>query len=74
MATITAPDSREKLLTPSEVCEVLPGITAATLAQMRRRGIGPKYVQRSRGTLVWYRVSDLLAWAKAMTRDPSKRP
>jgi hypothetical protein len=64
----------ETLLPPGEVDRVLPGVSAAALATWRRRGEGPRYVQRAPKSLIWYRVADLREWAATMTRTPRAAP
>jgi len=48
----------EKYLSPDEVCELIPGMTKALLAQMRFRGDGPKFIAASPRKRV-YALSDL---------------
>ena len=75
MATTThAALDGETFLPPEEVDRVLPGVSAAALATWRRRGEGPRYVQRAPKSLIWYRVADLREWAAAMTRTPGSAP
>lgn len=51
----------EKLLTDSEVCDLVPGLTRAGLAQMRFKGTGPNYIKPSPRKIV-YRQSDIERW------------
>lgn len=46
----------EKYLSPSEVCELIPGMTVALLSQMRFRGDSIPYVRVSPRKIV-YRLS-----------------
>ena len=64
----------ETILPPEAVGQVLPGVSAATLATWRRRGQGPRFIQLRPKSLVWYRVADLHDWAAAMTRTPGEAP
>lgn len=34
----------QRWLSPKEVCEMIPGMSEALLAQMRYRGDGPKFI------------------------------
>lgn len=47
------------VMTPAEACEYLR-LSRASLANMRTKGIGPKFVRA--GKLLRYRREDLLAW------------
>jgi len=50
-----------RYLSPEEVCELVPGLTKATLAQRRYRGLAPKFLKPS-PRLVLYRENDVIAW------------
>ena len=54
----------EKLLTPADVCELVPGLNEHALAQLRYLGTGPKFIKPSPRKVV-YRLSDVEAWLKA---------
>jgi hypothetical protein len=51
-----------------EAAELL-GYSAITLARLRRRGVGPAYIQRQ-GKDVIYKVSDLERWLDSQRVDP----
>lgn len=54
------PGVARKFLSPTEVCEKLPGLTPHTLAMWRYRGKGPRY--RKLGRIVVYPADELEAW------------
>ena len=56
------------LLTPEEVSEALQ-LPVATLANMRGRGAGPKYIKLP-NRKVRYLLTDVQAWALGATIDP----
>ncbi len=51
----------DKLLTPQQVCDVIPGMTPAKLAQLRFNGGGPRFLKPTARTVV-YRESAVSAW------------
>lgn len=56
------------LLSPEQVCEMVPGMTRrATLLQMRFKGIGPKFLKPTPRTVV-YRESDVIEWLEGSER------
>lgn len=65
----------DRYLSPKEVCEIIPGMTEALLAQMRFRGDGPPYVAASPRRRV-YKESSLRAWldSREITRTDQKVP
>jgi len=62
----TATSSR--LLSPKDVCEMVPGLTVKNLAQMRYLRRGPKFYKPT-PRLVTYREDDVLAWIEASAQD-----
>ena len=48
-------------LSPDAVCEMVPGLTIANLAQRRYLGRAPKFLKPT-PKLVLYRRSDVIAW------------
>lgn len=54
----------EKLLSPAQVCEIVPGLNVHSLAQMRYLGTGPKFIKPTPRKVV-YRLSDVEAWLQA---------
>lgn len=59
-------EARTLTLSPKEVAECL-GIGVATLANWRWAGRGPRYVKV--GGRIRYRVSDIMAYLDAQTRN-----
>lgn len=51
----------QELLTPDQLAEKVPGTTAPYWAQLRFKGIGPKYLKLS-PRKVLYRWSDVTEW------------
>lgn len=69
MGNVTALPSRTvsalgEWLSPSQVCEVIPGMTATLLQRMRDAGKGPRYAKPSAKTVVYSR-SDVDAWVRS---------
>lgn len=56
-----------KYLSPSQVCELIPGMTRSNLAQLRFRGEGPKF-RKPTPRIVVYREADVLAWLDGSER------
>lgn len=64
-----------EFLSPVEVCELIPGMTVRTLAEMRARRragmfgakAGPPYSQPSRTAIVYARA-DVLSYLREITR------
>lgn len=61
----------EKLLSPQDVCDVVPGMTVAGLAQLRFRGEGPRFIKPSARKVV-YRQSDVEAWLQSNERTSTR--
>ena len=59
----------DNLLNPEALAEYLSTTTGA-LAQMRYRGIGPKFIKLG-AKAVRYRMSDVSDWLDAQTRQQS---
>jgi hypothetical protein len=57
-----------KLMTPDEVCSLIPGMTKGNLAQLRYAGGGPKFLKPTPRVVV-YRESDVLAWLNGSERN-----
>ncbi len=55
------------LLAPDEVCELIPGMTKAKLAQMRFSGSGPSYFKPTAKTVVYDR-DVVLEWLRSTER------
>ncbi|MFZ8756098.1 helix-turn-helix transcriptional regulator [Microbacterium sp. HMH0099] len=56
-----------KYLTPEQVCEIIPGITKAGLAQLRFTGTGPKFLKPT-PKKVLYREADVIEWLESSER------
>lgn len=57
----------EALVPPAALAEFL-GTTTGALAQMRYRGVGPKFIKLG-GKAIRYRESDVSAWLDQQTRQ-----
>lgn len=55
------------LLAPDAVCELIPGMTRAKLAQMRFSGTGPAYFKPTAKTVVYDR-DVVLEWLRSTER------
>jgi hypothetical protein len=64
-------DQLPALATPAEVAEYLH-TTIASLAQIRYRGTGPKFIKR--GSRVLYRWSDVVEWLDRNTFQRTDDP
>lgn len=63
-------------LSPTQVCELVPGMTVVNLQEMRKNGRGPKYRKPTgeHGKVVIYAKADVLAWVESSvitTREQS---
>lgn len=65
-----------RYLSPAEVCEILPGMTVATLKTMRARGMGPRYSKPTgpRGHVTLYAEADVMAWIEAAQVSTREQP
>lgn len=63
MSTATA----TAYLTPDQVCEMIPGVTKASLAQLRFKGSGPKFYKPT-PRVVLYREDDVIGWVEGSAR------
>lgn len=54
-------------LKPEEVCELIPGMTKQGLANLRYRGVGPRYYKPSPRVVV-YELGDCLSWLRSTAR------
>jgi predicted DNA-binding transcriptional regulator AlpA len=61
----------EKLLSPAEVCEIVPGMSENLLAQMRFRGDGPRFIKPSPRKVV-YRSSVVEAWLQSREQTSTR--
>lgn len=55
-------------LTPEQVCEMVPGMTKANLAQLRFKGIGPKYYKPTPGVVLYSR-DHIIEWVEGSVRQ-----
>jgi hypothetical protein len=62
----------DKYLSPEQVCEILPGMTKGSLAQLRFTGKGPRYRKPTPKTIV-YLESEVLAWVEGSARSGTAR-
>lgn len=78
MGAVTAMNPRAaaapaEWLSPSQVCDAIPGMTITLLQRMRDAGKGPRYAKPSAKTVVYSR-SDVDAWVRSTlvnTREQS---
>jgi hypothetical protein len=52
---------RETYLSPSQVAEMIPGMTTSNLAQLRFQGRGPRFIKPSPKVVV-YSLSAIESW------------
>lgn len=64
---IASPET-DRYLSPTEVTELIPGMTKGNLAQLRFKGQGPAYRRVTPKTIV-YRLSDVLAYVESTARQ-----
>lgn len=57
----------DKYLSPKQAADLIPGMTASNLAQLRFKGTGPKFLKPTPRTVV-YRERDVIAWLEASER------
>ena len=60
--------ARETYLSPSQVCEMVPGMTKGNLAQLRFQGRGPRFIKPSPKVVV-YALSAIEAWLSESERS-----
>ena len=56
-----------RYLSPIQVCELVPGMTKSTLAQLRYAGTGPRYRRVTPKTIV-YLEAEILEWVESSAR------
>lgn len=54
-------------LTPEQVCDIVPGVTKASLSQRRFKGLPPKFLKPTPRTVI-YRESDVIEWLESSER------
>jgi hypothetical protein len=57
-----------RYLSPDQVCELIPGMTRNNLAQLRFKGLGPRFFKPTPRTVL-YSESDCRAWIEASARS-----
>lgn len=60
-------------LKPEAVCEMVPGLTKGALAQLRYKGVGPRFLKPTPKTVL-YREADIIGWLEASEHSRSDRP
>lgn len=66
--TAVAPSAAPtRYLTIDQVCDLVPGMTRTNLAQLRFKGIGPRYFKPTPRTVL-YTETDVFAWIEASAR------
>ena len=60
--------SPDHYLSPSQVCEIIPGITEGSLAQLRYAGTGPRYRKPTPKTVI-YLQSEVIEWIERSARS-----
>lgn len=60
-------EHNRRWVTPEEVCELVPGMTKTHLAQLRFKGVGPRYFKPT-PKKVLYAEADIIAWVEASAR------
>lgn len=62
------PAVENRYLSPAQVCELVPGMTAENLKELRKTGKGPAYFKptgETYGKVVVYAEADVRAWVEA---------
>lgn len=57
-----------ELLTPEQVCDLIPGLTRGKLANMRYTGDGPRYFKPTPKTVV-YRKIEIFNWLESTAQS-----
>ena len=57
----------DRYLAPEDVCQLIPGMTRANLAQLRFRGAGPRFRKPTPKTVV-YLESEVIEWVESTVR------
>ncbi|MEX1079816.1 MAG: hypothetical protein WED09_11985 [Homoserinimonas sp.] len=60
-------------LSPAQVCEIVPGMTKANLAQLRFTGKGPIFLKPTPKTVI-YRRTDIDSWLNGSERTQTGEP
>lgn len=61
-------EAYDRYLAPEQVCEIVPGMTKANLAQLRFTGKGPRYRKPTPKTVI-YLESEIRQWVEASARQ-----
>lgn len=62
-----------ELLTPDQVCELIPGLTTSKLAQLRFTGHGPRFMKPTTRTVVYDR-GEVEAWLRSTLHERTDKP
>jgi hypothetical protein len=54
----------QRYLTPDDVCELVPGLTKAILAQLRFKKQGPRFYKPTLKTVI-YREDEIMEWLES---------
>lgn len=75
MATAMAEhiSSATTYLTPDQVCAIVPGMTRGNLAQLRFKGIGPRYFKPT-PRVVLYDREGIDEWVRSTARTGTANP
>ena len=63
----------DRYISPEQVCELIPGMTKAALANLRYSGGGPIFKKPTPRTVI-YRESDVLAWVEGNSYARTDQP
>lgn len=64
---------QDQYLSPQEAADLIPGMTTATLAQLRFRAAGPAYLKPTPRKVI-YRRADITDWLNASVRTGTRVP
>lgn len=73
IATAEPAGSATRYLTPDQVCEIVPGMSRANLAQLRFKGTGPKYYKPT-PRVVLYDLESIEEWVRSTARTSTAHP
>lgn len=60
-------------LKPEDVCQMIPGLSKGSLAQLRYTGRGPKFLKPTPKTVL-YREADVIDWLEGSEHTRTDRP
>jgi len=66
----------EVYLSPSQVCDLVPGMTVANLKDLRASGKGPAFFKPTgdSGKVTVYKQSDVIAWVERSRKSTTEQP